>query len=97
MEAKVSMLPVASSLRKFQVRESSTQFMIIASDKFEEQHHIIRIEKRGDVESLNFNLEDLIHEEVENYSKAGVERYLKDLKDTIGQKIGNTRQSVKKD
>jgi hypothetical protein len=36
MEAKVSMLPVATSLRKFRVLESSSQFMIIASDKFQE-------------------------------------------------------------
>ena len=71
--------------------------MIIASDKLEEQYHIIRIEKRGDVESLNFNLDDIIHEEIEVFSKAGLDRYLKDLKDTVGQKIRNSRQSVKKD
>ena len=93
MEAKVSMLPVASSLRKFQIRESSTQFMIIASDKFEEQFHIIRIEKRGDVESLNFSLDDIISEEIDVFSKAELDKYLKNLKDTVGQKImvGNVK------
>ena len=36
MEAKISMLPVSTSLRKFKILESASQFMIIASDKFEE-------------------------------------------------------------
>lgn len=64
IKAKVSMLPVATSLRKFKVLESSTQFMIVASDKHQEQFHIIRIEKKTDVESQNFHLEDIIKEEI---------------------------------
>ena len=58
---------------------------------------MIRIEKRGDVDSLNFNLEDIIHEEIEVFSKVGLDKYLKDLKDTVGKQIRNTKEKVKKD
>ena len=51
MEAKVSMLPVATSLRNFKMFESSTQFMIEACDKHQEEYHIIRIDKKTDVDS----------------------------------------------
>lgn len=38
--------------------------MIVASDEHQEQFHVIRIDKKTDVESQNFHLEDIIKEEI---------------------------------
>ena len=35
MDCKINMKPISGSLRKFDVYESSSEFMIVASEKFE--------------------------------------------------------------
>jgi hypothetical protein len=76
MEAKVSMLPVATSLKKFKIFESSTQFMVEACDKHQEEYHIIRIDKKTDVDSGQYHLEDIIKEEIKTFTKKDKERYM---------------------
>jgi len=64
MEANISMLPMSHSLRKFNVLESSNEVMIVGSDKYEEEFHIIRFDKKTDMESINVRLDEIIHEEL---------------------------------
>ena len=45
MDCKINMKAISGSLRKFNVYESSSEFMKVASDKFEKEYHIIRIDK----------------------------------------------------
>ena len=47
MDCKINMRPISGSLRKFNIFESSSEFMIAASDKFEKEYHIIRIQKKN--------------------------------------------------
>ncbi len=64
MEANISMLPVSHSLRKLNILESSNEVVVIGSDKHEEEFHVIRIDKKGDLDASNSRLEDIIHEEI---------------------------------
>ena len=70
------MLPVASSLRKFRVLESSQQFMIEASDKHQEEFHILRIDKRTDESSGQYHLEDIINEEVKTFTRKEKDKFM---------------------
>jgi hypothetical protein len=47
MDCKINMKAISGSLRKFNVYESSSEFMIVASEKFEKEYHIIRIDKKS--------------------------------------------------
>ena len=69
MDCKINMRPISGSLRKFNIFESSSEFMIAASDKFEKEYHIIRIQKKTDLESLKFSLEGILSEEVQTFTK----------------------------
>jgi len=68
MESKINLLPVQQNLRNFKILESSHQIMIVASDKHREKFHIIRIDKKSDMDALNYNLEDLLKEEVMTFT-----------------------------
>ena len=43
--------------------------MIVATDKFQESYHIIRLDKKTDVEAQSLQLEDIINEEVKTFTK----------------------------
>ena len=76
MEAKVNMLPSTKPLRKFKVLESQSQVMVVATDKFQESYHIIRLDKKTDVESINLTLEDILNEEVKTFTKMEYVQYM---------------------
>jgi hypothetical protein len=42
--------------------------MIVGSDKFEKEYHIIRLDKKTDLESLKFNLDGILNEELHTFS-----------------------------
>jgi len=69
MEAQISLLPSTNSLRKFKILESQLQVMIVATDKFQEAYHIIRLDKKTDLEAQSLQLEDIINEEVKTFTK----------------------------
>jgi hypothetical protein len=81
MDCKINMKAISGSLRKFNVYESSSEFMIVASEKFEKEYHIIRIDKKSDLESLKFNLEGILNEEVHTFTKEEYLNYMAQLKD----------------
>jgi hypothetical protein len=69
LEAQINMLPCTNSLRKFKILESQLQVMIVATDKFQEAFHIIRIDKKTDVEASSTPLDEIINEEVKTFTK----------------------------
>ena len=92
MDCKINMKPISGSLRKFNVYESSAEFMIVASEKFEKEYHIIRIDKKTDLESLKFNIEGILNEEVHTFTKEEYSNYMAQLKDP--KSFNKNRQSV---
>ena len=64
MDASISMLPVSKSLQKFSVFDGPNQSLLIASDKHEDEFHVMRIDRKTDAETSNFRLDEIIHEEI---------------------------------
>lgn len=44
-ESQVDMTPISNNMKKFQVYESNHQVMLVASDKFQEEYHVLRFKK----------------------------------------------------
>ena len=80
MEAKINMLPVSFSLRKFKVLESTTQVMVVASDKHQEEWHVIFIDKKLSTDS-DVTLDDIIKEEIKTFTKSEFDQYIKDYRE----------------
>ena len=76
MEANISILPHSHSLRKFNVLESSNEVMLIGADKYEEEFHVIRFDKKTDMESVNYRLDEIIHEEIQTFTKEELQMYM---------------------
>ena len=64
MDASISMLPVSNSLQKFSVFDGPNQLLLIASDKQEDEFHVMRIDRKTDIETRDFRLDEIIHEEI---------------------------------
>jgi len=79
------MRPVVGSLCKFKVFESSDKVIVGATDKFEEEFHILHFYKCNDNEKLKYGLASIIEEDVATYNKT---EYIEEL-----QKSGRERQN----
>ena len=55
--------------------------MVVAKDKMREEHHILRIDKKADVEAINYSLEEILHEEIQTYTKLEFEQYMRQTKE----------------
>ena len=99
MEANISMLPTSLSLRKFNVLESSNEVMIVGSDKCEEEFHIIRFDKKTDMESCNVRLDEIIHEELQTFTKEELQSYMMEqsMRSAKGSSTNSLRFSFMKE
>ena len=50
--------------------------MIIGVDKLEQDYHVIRLDKKTDVETINLQLEDILQEEVRTMTKKEYQLYM---------------------
>ena len=77
MDVNIRFLPIRKPIRTYRVYESAHFCIVVGSDKEETEFHVFKIEKKNDDEAPNIGLDEIIHEEVQTFSKKEFEEYMK--------------------
>jgi uncharacterized protein YdeI (YjbR/CyaY-like superfamily) len=79
-QVKVDMAPVSKNLKHFKVYESNHQVMIVATDRYQEEYHVIRFEKVSDVLATEKMIEDIMNEEIKTFNRMEIKGYINSFK-----------------
>ena len=78
MDTEVNFFPRTFNHRKITLRETNTYIVMIGSDKTERQQHFIKIIKRKVSERDDYELEDILEEDLRTYNKEEMKKYVLD-------------------
>lgn len=81
-EIEVDMAPISNNLKKFQVYESNQQIMVIGSDKFQKEFHVLRFKKTLDTIACEKQIDDIMIEEIKTFDRLEIKQYIQQFKCT---------------